>query len=213
MVYDSLHVMSTHRQDHAPHLVSGTGHRDVSAAAAGSVPATNTLTVIRHQSCAMPWRRSQTKQAETNAAVAMLGIITRHRAAAQRVKRYPSAPQCGQGSGSVIAALHLLLSGIGTTRISKVQYCGTVAAQYIHCGMARSASESSAILSSITGSTLPQTIARLNQMGWTVSQSLQISRGISITAAVSADRHMVLYAKNGRVQSANFGKRSGRNNP
>ena len=68
------------------------------------------------------------------------------------------------------------------------------------------ASESSVVMQSVCGCTLTETSARLEHMGWRVSKPSQISKGISVVTAVSKQRHMILYAKHGRVWTVNFGR-------
>ena len=72
--------------------------------------------------------------------------------------------------------------------------------------MKPTSSESCVVLQSVTGCSVDETFARLEHMGWRLAKPVQVSKGISIITAVSKKRYMVLYAKHGRVWTANFGR-------
>ena len=69
------------------------------------------------------------------------------------------------------------------------------------------ASEGLTVFQSIQGCPVDEAVSRLKDMGWSVSPVLQFDRSIMKFTAATAEMRMVVYAKDGRVVNANFGKR------
>ncbi len=62
------------------------------------------------------------------------------------------------------------------------------------------------VLTSVYGCTLPDTVINLNRIGWKVVGAVQMSRTLSVITARNRNQHALMYARDGKICSVNFGR-------